>query len=954
MKSYTTMKKILSFLTSLTLLSGTPLLAQLSSQQFQQPEPDTHVIAWWHWLNGNITRDGITRDLEAMKAVGINQATFLNVWRDMPDADVPQKARFNSPEWWGMVRWAMQEATRLDMSLGAANCDGWSESGGPWITPDLSMKEYVWTKTPLSLSLDKKGRLSLKDKIATYDVALPMPAHKQSYYRDVCVLLYPKSFEGQAIDPKDIIDVTKYVDITGTLHLPATFFQTITHNTNFPSSPLGGDRGGLGVLLRFGYTTTGKTNNPATWEGRGLECDKMDTVALNVHWANYPQKIVDMAREVNPAVFRYFLVDSWEARLQTWTQHLPQEFQQRRGYSLLPWLPALCDEVIIDSEHTEAFLHDFRHTIGDMVSDYYFKHMADLCHRQGLEMWSEGIYGEKNNPPVDVLKTYEYCDVPMTEFWARVTANDSVFSYNPWPSKTFVYPLHSSLLYHKPIIGSEAYTGYALYSDSPIDLKTYGDVAYTEGVNSMMLHSYVHQPTEQRPGMTLGVYGQSFNRHNTWFPEAGTWFDYQARAQYLLRQGERCADVLVYTGDELPCPQWTPQQSDSLMRGVKFQYINPDVLLHGRVAAREGQLWLDGKYPFQCLVIRDSLLELSTLRQLAEWADAGIAIYGPKPTRTLSLTNLDQNNRELRLLAERVWSLPNVHPEILDLHQHLRPELHVTDATDLAYIHRRAAEFDVYYLVNRNYTDSLTFTPSLRQDRGWAPLAATLWDPVTGSIQSLPVRQTDAGYLCTEHALTLQPQQSVFLVLSDTQTAGAWATPAVLPTAPLYKLPLVAKGGVMSFPDDASLADQPLMAFTSLTESSDPSVRYYSGRVVYSLPLTLERKVLVGSSRIWLRLPQFGSTARVEVNGHTLRTLWIPGDCVELTQWVRQGDNKLQITVTNPWRNRLIGDLHQERGSAATFTTSPTTIKNDPLPVVRSDARLLPSGLSQTPELIFE
>lgn len=936
------MKKTLLLLAFVCLTWGATLSAQISAEQFQQPAPDTHVIAWWHWLNGNITRDGITRDLEAMQAVGINQATFLNVWRDMPDADVPQKARFNTPEWWGMVRWAMQEAHRLGMTLGAANCDGWSESGGPWITPDLSMKEYVWTKTAVTLPLDKKGHLVLPNKTATFDVSLSMPAHKQSYYRDVCVLLYPKLSEGQPIDTKDVIDVTKYVDLTGTLHLPSNFF----------SSSL---RGAEGVFLRFGYTTTGKTNNPATWEGRGLECDKMDTVALNVHWANYPQKIVDLAREIDPAVFRYFLVDSWEARLQTWTQHLPEEFQQRRGYSLLPWLPALCEEVIIDKEHTEAFLHDFRHTIGDMVSDYYFKHMADLCHRQGLEMWSEGIYGEKSNPPVDVLKTYEYCDVPMTEFWARVTANDSVFTYNPWPSKTFVYPLHSSLLYHKPIIGSEAYTGYALYSDSPIDLKTYGDVAFTEGVNSMMLHSYVHQPTEQRPGMTLGVYGQSFNRHNPWFSDAGSWFDYQARAQYLLRQGDRCADVLVYTGDELPCPQWTPQQSDSLMRGVKFQYINPDVLLHGRVLARDGQLWLDNKHPFQCLVIRDSLLELSTLRQLAEWVDAGIRIYGPKPTRTLSLNRFDENNRELRLLADRIWNLPNVHSDMMEMHQHLCLEVDVTDATDLAYIHRRAEQFDVYYFVNRSYSDSLTFAPALRQDRGGVCLVATLWDPVTGSILPISLKETDAGYLHLCSSLTLQPQQSMFLVLCDSAIAASIATTSTaLPKASLFTLPLTAKGGTMRFPDDASIDEQTLSAFTSLTESLDPSIRYYSGRVIYTIPFNLDRKALVGSSRIRLRLPQFGSTARVEVNGHLLRTLWIPGDCVELTPWVRQGDNRLQITVTNPWRNRLIGDLYQERGTEATFTTSPTTIKNDPDPVVRRGARLLPSGLSQTPELIFE
>jgi len=933
-----------SLLLSLLLALSSPLYAQLSADAFVHPTPDTHVIAWWHWLNGNITRDGITRDLEAMKAVGINQATFLNVWRDMPDADVPQKARFNTPEWWGMVRWSMQEANRLGMTLGAANCDGWSESGGPWITPDLSMKEYTWTKTTISIPSRKTKNI---------EAHLPQPQAKQDYYRDVCVLLYPLPQAGQAIDPKNILDVTQYVDITGNLNVPGNILKSIT--SNILSSPHGGNEEGQDlVLLRFGYTTTGKTNNPATWEGRGLECDKMDTVALNVHWANYPQKVVDLAREVNPSVFRYFLVDSWEARLQTWTRHLPEEFQQRRGYSLLPWLPALCDEVIIDQAHTDAFLHDFRHTIGDMVSDYYFKHMADLCHRQGLEMWSEGIYGEKNNPPVDVLKTYEYCDVPMTEFWARVTANDSVFTYNPWPSKTFVYPLHSSLLYDKPIIGSEAYTGYALYSDSPIDLKTYGDVAYTEGVNSMMLHSYVHQSTEQRPGMTLGVYGQSFNRHNTWFAEAQSWFDYQARAQYLFRQGHRCADVLVYTGDELPCPQWTPQQADSLMRGVKFQYINPDVLLHGRVRAQDGKLWLDDQYAFQCLVIRDSLLEVSTLRQLAEWADAGIAIYGPKPTRTLSLTNLDQNDRELRQLTDRVWQLPNVYSDVMDLHQHLRPDILMSEALDLAYIHRHAVDFDLYYFVNRSYSESLVLNPKLRQDREGAELQVTLWDPVAGSIRPLSLVPSAHEYLSLGQPITLQPQQSLFVVLCDAQTAASVVTSAAQPIDVLFTKTLSPAGGTMRFPDDTSIVEQPLTAFVSLTQSADPSIRYYSGRVIYTLPLYLNRKELVGSSRLWLQLPQFGSTARVEVNGHTLRTLWIPGDSVELTPWVRQGDNQLVITVTNPWRNRMIGDLHQQRGVNATFTTSPTTIKNDPLPVVRRDARLISSGLSQAPVLLFE
>ena len=72
---------------------------------------------------------------------------------------------------------------------------------------------------------------------------------------------------------------------------------------------------------------------------------------------------------------------------------------------------------------------------------------------------------------------------------------------------------------------------------------------------------------------------------------------------------------------------------------------------------------------------------------------------------------------------------------------------------------------------------------------------------------------------------------------------------------------------------------------------------------------------------------------------------------LDITEWVLRGTNTLVITVTNPWRNRMIGDKIQQGGF--TWTSSPTTIKNDPLPVIRSDARLLPSGLSQPIRILF-
>jgi len=119
----------------------------LNSADFKTPPNSVKVHTWWHWINGNISKEGITKDLESMKQQGISQATILNVgsWIQMDLVDKPSK--FNSEEWFGMFKWALQEANRLGINIGVHNCDGWSTSGGPWITPEKSMKQYVWTKT---------------------------------------------------------------------------------------------------------------------------------------------------------------------------------------------------------------------------------------------------------------------------------------------------------------------------------------------------------------------------------------------------------------------------------------------------------------------------------------------------------------------------------------------------------------------------------------------------------------------------------------------------------------------------------------------------------------------------------------------------------------------------------------------------------------------------------------
>jgi hypothetical protein len=164
---------------ALTLLCGTVTTSCGQSVDqvqagFRQPPDSARPNVLWFWMNGNVTRDGITRDLEAMKRAGIGGALIFDGGIFIPKGQVD----YLGPEWLDRMAFATKEADRLGLDLAMHNGPGWSSSGGPWITPKLSMKQLVWTE----LHVTGPQRLS---------TALPQPYTKEGYYRDVAVLAFP-------------------------------------------------------------------------------------------------------------------------------------------------------------------------------------------------------------------------------------------------------------------------------------------------------------------------------------------------------------------------------------------------------------------------------------------------------------------------------------------------------------------------------------------------------------------------------------------------------------------------------------------------------------------------------------------------------------------------------------------------------------------------------------------
>ena len=112
---------------------------------FQNPPESALPRTWWHWTNGNVTKEGITKDLEWMKRIGLGGFQLVDVAAGSGQV-VENKLLFGTPEWYDAVRHSAAEADRLGLEMSIFSSPGWSETGGPWVKPEQAMKKLVWSE----------------------------------------------------------------------------------------------------------------------------------------------------------------------------------------------------------------------------------------------------------------------------------------------------------------------------------------------------------------------------------------------------------------------------------------------------------------------------------------------------------------------------------------------------------------------------------------------------------------------------------------------------------------------------------------------------------------------------------------------------------------------------------------------------------------------------------------
>jgi hypothetical protein len=949
-------------LAALLLVSGltaaTPVAASAAADSlaagFASPPADARPLVWWHWVNGNISRAGIEADLADMKRVGIAGAQMFDVSIYLP----PGPVRYGTETWHEHVQHAIRTAARHGLEFHAMNTPGWSASGGPWVTPERSMKKLVWSETTatgggaVSLALPPPAIPPLKFRT-------PPRQPQQNFFRDVAVLAVPADASRRTpdwqkktkLEEKSLVALPPDPDPAGCI--PRAQVLDLTAQFDAAAGTLAATLPpGRWTILRFGFTSTGSSNHPAAPEGHGLEIDKLDADAVAWYFDQALGRILRDAGPLAGRTFKALLFDSFEGGPQNWTDTFPAQFAALRGYELRPLLPVLTGRVIESAGFTEAVLRDFRGAVEELMARNYFGTMRRRAHEHGLL-----TYAEAQGGPLNPVACAEHVDVPMNEFWMPEAT--------PRLPRIRLIASAANVL-GRPLVAAEAFTATpenGRWQNIPSRLKVAGDTAWTAGINRFILHHYTHQPTDDGPGFGLGRYGTNFGRLNSWWPLARGWVDYVARGQFLLQQGRTVADVAFLLNEDYGYAY--PASLAVPTPGHDADIVHPRHL--AALEWREGALRLATGPAYRLLVLPDKwAADRATLRRLRELARAGAPIIGPAPVAPAGAQDFADLPGYGALVGE-LWGgggqaalVRAVHRDAARALRELgvapdfrwvplasgdatasatRPQGDGTSesaAADgawprvrLRHLHRRTSDADVYFVFNHAdapATGELVFRVAGRQPE--------IWDAVTGRRWDAPVFQ--AGTATTTLPIDLEPHGSRFVVFRRPLPAR-WieaTTPRAEDNAGRLRVP---PGGALELRfNDGGRARRPAIAIpapvgvagpwrvefepgkgapavaefarlASWTEQADPGIRFFSGVATYRTRFTLEAPPAAGAVAR-LDLGAVADLAEVTLNGVPLGILWHPPFRVDATTALRPGENVLEVRVANRWINRLIGD----------------------------------------------
>jgi hypothetical protein len=728
------------------------------------------------------------------------------------------------------------------------------------------------------------------------------------------------------VNGEEVIKTADVIDLTGSMKPDGTLDW---------SAPEGN-----WLIIRLGYTLTGHRNSPASPEATGLEVDKLNAVHVRDYFNNYLDQYKDATGGLmGKRGLQYVITDSWEAGTQNWTENIMEEFNKRRGYNMVQWIPALTGHIVESSESSDRFLWDFRKTLSELVAEYHYDQLTDILNERDMHRYTESH--ESGRAFIgDGMDVKRKAAIPMSATWTPGSLDPGAEVATRY--KADVRESASvAHIYGQNTVAAESMTARGTaWAWSPETLKPTADMELANGLNRFVIHTSVHQPVDDKiPGLGLGPYGQWFTRHETWAEEASPWITYLSRNCYLLQQGNFVADIVYYYGEDNNITALFGEKLPDIPEGYNYDFVNSDALINV-LFVKNGLIMAPCGTTYRLLALDENSrhMTLPVLKKIRNMVNEGAVVVGEKPVETPSLSD---DQVEFNSIVNELWvnaegenvigkgkiiagqSLKDVLGKM-----NIGPDFTYTkpqDETSLLFVHRLYGNTDIYWVNSRN-----SFAENLDATFRVTGKAAEIWNPVTGKINQASYAMENG---VTRVPLHLEPNDALFVVFRN--KTGEKTRTVTYPQE--QQLALIDGPWNVSFQEDRGApASATFDTLTQWNENSDPGIKYFSGTATYDKSIDADAGWFKDGAEVWLDLGSVKNLAEVVVNGKSAGIVWKTPFRVDVTGSLKPGENDIRIKVTNLWVNRLIGDEQPGVEKRITYTT---------MQFYRADSPLKPSGL---------
>ncbi|MDJ1497039.1 glycosyl hydrolase [Cytophagaceae bacterium DM2B3-1] len=876
------------------------LISTNVSAQLAWPAATYEQKPWsrWWWMGSAVNKKDLTALMEQYQKAGLGGLEITPIYGVKGYED--QFIEFLSPKWMEMLEHTLQEAKRLNMGIDMAQASGWP-FGGPWVTDEDACK-YIACQT-----YTVKGGESLKDSVQYIQKPIVRAVGHTVKMTELVEPVYKnKNLQALALDqvrfekPLPLQALMAYSDKGDALNLTDKVGANGQLNWKAPA--------GNWTLYALFQGWHGKMVERAGPGGEGNVIDHFSGTATK----NYLQQFDKAFQSHNLTGLRAFFNDSYEVDdaqgEANWTPLFLQEFQNRRGYDLRQYLPALFGK---DSEEqNQRVRSDYRETLGELLLEKYSMEWHTWAKDHGRINRNQA-----HGSPANILDLYAVSDIPEIEGVDILRIK---------------FASSAAHVMGKKLTSSESATWLNEHFLSSLgDVKQALDLFMLGGVNHIFYHGTNYSPAnESWPGW-LFYAAVHFHPSNPFWKDFSTLNTYVTRCQSFLQDGKSDNDVLVYfpiydmyaeagkrtvqhfdgLGAEF---NGTTLKADAQLmvdRGYSYDFISDRQIAN---LSSSANLLQTGNVAYQTLLIPEAQhMPIATLEKLIELARNGatIAIHNKLPVDVPGLGNLSQRQKALKDLLQQLsfkttestglqiakvgkgMILLGDHLDQLLTAAHVRRET-ITDA-GLQYIRRKIGDRMVYFVANR----------TRKPFAGWTTLqspaqSAGIYNPMTGKLGLATLRKTTPTSI--EVYLQLAPGESCLLEEYANLVSGKsydYYQPAgsAKPLAGEWKIHFV-EGGP-SLPKDIKTT-----TLKSWTELPAEGVKAFSGTATYSISFAKPDGKADG---YLLSLDSVYTHARIEVNGQPVGTLLGPSYEIVIPATLLKAQNQLQISVTNLMANRI-------------------------------------------------